>query len=125
MIKNNHQLDSIINILKKKSKFSEIRNQHSSAILYKNQILTIGINYFVNEIHPKSTVHAEVDALFKYKNINKRKLNDKCIDIIVIRTNKNMKLINSKPCLNCLNIIKKFKINKIYYSDENGNINIL
>ena len=115
-------LDDIINKLKTISKYSEIRNQHSSAVIYKNKILSIGINHFVNNISPRSTIHAEVDALFKYKKIKNYYKN---VELIVIRTNKTSKLINSKPCSNCMDNIKKLNIKKIYFSNEFGAIDYI
>ena len=58
-------------------------------------------------------------------NVNQKCL--KCIEkklkLIVIRTDKDGKLKNSKPCNNCLQIMKLFGVNTVYYSNEDGNIN--
>lgn len=62
-----------------------------------------------------ATVHAEVSAMSK---IPKNMLNG--ADIVVIRNNGSLK--NSKPCLNCLNKMKKYGIRQVYYSDYGGNI---
>lgn len=40
----------------------------------------------------------------------------------MVRVNKNNELINSKPCIVCCKLIKRFGIKKIFYSDSNGNI---
>ena len=67
--------------------------------------------------------HAEVAAKknlpLNYSN------NKKTLNLLVIRINKNGDLKNSKPCFKCithLNRIPGYKINKIYYSNENGQI---
>lgn len=48
---------------------------------------------------------------------------DKKIKLIVIRIDKEGNLKNSKPCNNCLHIMKLFGVKAVYYSDEEGNIN--
>jgi deoxycytidylate deaminase len=62
--------------------------------------------------------HAEVDAIIRS---NRQKTDT----ILVIRINNKKKLMNSKPCLSCQAILKHFGIKKAYYSDKNGEINIL
>lgn len=66
--------------------------------------------------------HAEMDAIKHLKIKNKKRLT---LDLIVIRINNSGKLLLSMPCYNCikqLRRLKNIKINKIHYSDENGNI---
>ena len=70
-------------------------------------------------------IHAEVDCVQRLKKSQK-----KCpINLIVFRTNnKGDKLMMAKPCENCLNTIdftlkkKNYKLKKLIYSDENGNL---
>lgn len=73
--------------------------------------------------------HAEHDAIEKLiKRNRKRRKYLINVDIIVIRFNKNNKLTSSKPCVHCIHRMLTmpekygYKINNIYYSDENGNI---
>jgi len=75
----------------------------------------------------KIKTHAEMDALNKIKkrcNRNKTsKLNK--MNLIVIRTNKSGNLCNSAPCNHCTECLindKNVKIDKLYYSNENGKI---
>lgn len=60
--------------------------------------------------------HAEVNCI---KKINKKKSFKGEINIIVIRSN-GTNLLNSKPCIHCINYIKKYNISNIYYSIENN-----
>ncbi len=79
------------------------------------------------------TIHAEVDAMLKLpiqKNNNKKK--NKKINLAVFTTNKEGTILRmSKCCDNCLKSIhliskrKNYIIDKIYYIDENGNLNII
>jgi hypothetical protein len=57
-------------------------------------------------------VHAEVDCVSRLKK--SEKINP--ISLIVFRTNnKGDKLLNAKPCINCI-------LKKLCYSDEHGEI---
>jgi hypothetical protein len=55
----------------------------------------------------------------KYKKLLK-KLSQ--YSIIVLRVGLTGELLNSKPCMDCLKVLKMIGIKKVYYSDENGNI---
>lgn len=49
------------------------------------------------------------------------------LQLLVIRINrdtstKEPQLVNSKPCINCINYIRSLGIKKIYYSDDQGEI---
>ena len=71
-----------------------------------------------------TTIHAEVDAI---RNLKKTRIRKK-ISILVYRTNNNCDLTMAKPCNNCIyNMLKYAKkknyyIEKICYTDWNGNV---
>jgi len=89
---------------------------------------TVGYNqYNVGKFngHFYDSLHAEVDAMQKLKiNTNKNKL--KKINLFVFRINNFMEFRNARCCNNCINSIykiakkKKYKINKIHYTDDNS-----
>jgi deoxycytidylate deaminase len=73
-------------------------------------------------------VHAEVDCVSRLKK--SEKINP--ISLIVFRTNNSgTKLMNAKPCANCIKTInftlksKNYRLKKLCYSDENGEICVL
>lgn len=86
-----------------------------------------GINYYnIDKNH--SSIHAEVDAVYNLKRTSKRTK----INLFVFRTNKQGNILTmSKPCNNCLNYIHKnlgikgYRLNKIYYTDFDGNLCII
>lgn len=43
-------------------------------------------------------------------------------DLLVIRIDKNGNLNNSKPCNDCIRMLKEFNINRVYYSNSEGKI---
>ena len=71
------------------------------------------------------SIHAEVDAVRKLKSSD----NTKKVDILVFRTNnQGNTCLMAKPCTNCMHCLyqtcfrKNYKINRIYYTDIDGNI---
>lgn len=72
-------------------------------------------------------IHAEHDAIRKLLPL-KRKKRLENINLLVIRLSGKNKLQSSKPCVNCINMMKTFpqklgyKIQDVYYSNENGDI---
>ena len=101
---NSVKFQSIVNVLMNAATKSTIRCQHSCAIISGGKIISIAVNVigFHAELHCKKYVV---------------KTN---ISLIVLRTNSNGDLLNSKPYADCIKYIKKHKIKKIYYSTENG-----
>lgn len=102
----------------------------SSAIVYKNEIISIGTNKYKtdplqlkfnqNYNNKKIYIHAEIDAIKKslhYISIDKLK---RC-DIYVCRIKKvNGKWINAlaKPCKGCTAAILNYEISNIIYTIE-------
>lgn len=127
-------LDIIDSLINQYQKFPNLnRRTHMAAVVNSNwDICTLGINDSFRNARKGSRfkIHAEMDAVDKLnfsREIKKRKKREiLVIDLFVIRANKDGKLKNSKPCQQCLNYIDQrrkligFKINNIYYSDENS-----
>ena len=73
----------------------------------------------------KDCVHAEVDCVSQLKTCEK----PRSINLVVFRTNNNGdKTMMAKPCRNCLRTIdftlkkKNYRLKKLCYTDENGNV---
>ena len=98
-----------------------------NGILKKVNVLSFGFNRIGDVDGNVAGIHAEHDAINKLKPLNRRK-HLQNINLLVIRISKNNLLHSSKPCANCIEIMKTlpqkkgYRIDKIYYSDENGNI---
>ena len=94
---------------------NEIRSWHGAFVLFRNKIISYGINHSKGGL--KKSVHAEKDAIrnvpFCYRNkMNKFKL-------IVIRLSRDVtkeETLISKPCHKCSQLIEKVKIPIIFYS---------
>jgi cytidine deaminase len=95
--------------------------------LKKANILSFGFNKLGDIEGNQPGIHAEHDAINKLKPLNRKKRLEN-INLLVIRFSKNNKLGNSKPCANCIQVMKNlpgkkgYKIRNIYYSDDNGAI---
>jgi hypothetical protein len=95
--------------------------------LAKGRILSFGVNQMGDSDGKMPGIHAECDALSKLMPLrNKKRLEP--INLLVIRVSTKNKIQSSKPCNNCIEKMKTIPVNKgykienIYYSDENGNI---
>lgn len=91
-----------------------------------NNNVIIGYNSHRFRYNNKSCqYHAEIDALRKLNKILRWKgIKNITVDLVVIRYSGNL-ISDSKPCVHCckeLSFNKKVKINKLYYSDSNGEI---
>jgi deoxycytidylate deaminase len=109
---------TIIDKLINEARNSIIDHQLAAAIIKNNKLLS---NPFCNVPSYKSynkvcsSTHAEINAIIHYYKQNKTKNRSK-IDIIVIRINKTNQLCNARPCYNCLELMKKIGIRRVYYS---------
>ena len=80
------------------------------------------------------SLHAEANALVDYYgtdlffdkkkgwSLSSKTSKSKKIDLIVIRINRQGDLVNSRPCYNCVSMMKAVNIKKVYYSTDNGDI---
>jgi len=75
----------------------------------------------------KQGIHAEHDAIRKLLPL-KRKKRLESINLLVVRLSGKNKLQSSKPCFRCIDMLKilplklGYKIQLVYYSNENGEI---
>ena len=75
------------------------------------------------------SLHAEMDAIRKLPPITKKAKKTRLV-MIIIRINRFGNLLNSAPCFKCiqhlarLNSSSGYKIDKIYYSNQEGKIEI-
>lgn len=90
-------------------------------------VLSYGFNMLGDISGNQPGIHAEHDAINRLKPLTRKK-HLQNINMLVIRISKINKLQNSKPCANCIEIMrllpekKGYRIKNIFYSDENGNI---
>lgn len=93
----------------------------------KVKILAYGTNYVGNEKDEDPGLHAEHDVLGKLAPL-KYKRRPENINLLVVRLSKKNKIQSSKPCHNCIYLMKiipekkGYKLQNIYYSDGEGNL---
>ena len=115
---------SMINQLCELAKKSNVNIKLAAGIFYsKKGFLSIGYNsnrtYVNNQI--KSNIHAEDDAIRHCKKRYSMKKTSH-LKLIVVRLSPGNKLLNSKPCMNCTKAILEFGIKKVYYYNDNNEL---
>jgi deoxycytidylate deaminase len=113
---------------------SDICFQLAAGIIINNNLISKPYcnKYSQNKKLNLMTIHAEVNSIINYHKNNIRynkKTNTyylsnnkyKKINIFVIRFHKNGVIANSRPCYNCLKMMKDLNVNKVYYSSGYGN----
>ena len=99
------------------------------AVIFKGpRILSSGHNEIRGNgrIHPKykyfdNTIHAEQSAVLSLKDWGKAKNSD----ILIVRINNSGKFSLAYPCPMCQSFLKFLGINKVYFSDRDGNISYI
>ena len=110
----------IVNRLMDVASDSDMCFRHSAALIKGGKIYACGKNSDRGCINggAVTSMHAEVDAI-----LNSLKLGIiPSGDLWVIRYQRNGNLAKSKPCSSCLNVIRQFKITRIFYSWDDGEI---
>lgn len=118
--------DYVINRLTNLAKQSTLAHKHGAVILWRNEIVSEGINHLTSPFMANKnvySVHAEIDALRKLKYGNNRwKKNKKfvaeCV-MLVVRIGPPSEKYDfklSKPCAHCTQVILQSGIRKVFYS---------
>ena len=122
-------INRIVKIHKKQIKKSNLRCKHTSYIIYKNKIISHGLNekktdtFAAKNGYKYPFKHSEMVALKKFLLY---KIDPKKVILV------NFRLINNQfaiaaPCKNCLSLIQKFGIKHIYFTISHkqfGSINL-
>lgn len=97
-------------------------SRHSTAIVHKGKILSIGLNR--RKTHPlqklfsdrpeRLYIHSEIDAITKIKN---KTILKEC-DVYVLRLTKGGHIGNSKPCEGCKKALTYYGIQGIYWTED-------
>ena len=102
--------------------------QHFSCIYKNGKCLYRGYNHLRNSYNGKCicySTHAEMDVLHKVLKGCKLQPFKDIIDlsdyiIVVARINNDGLIRNSRPCNQCLETMVKYRIKRIFYSNDNG-----
>ena len=113
--------DRILKIAIEESKKSTYPHKIGCVIFRKKTVISYDHNYECshrNKLHPRfqrvpTTIHAEVATIIKAKTDLKH------CEMLVVRVNKQNKLLLAKPCNWCMEYIKYIGIKKVYYSINN------
>jgi len=103
---------------------------HYSGIYKNGKPLFVGSNHLRSTYNGECicySTHAEMDVLHKVlKCYTQQPFKDvidlKSYSIVVVRFGKDGNLRNSRPCNHCLDTMIKYRIKKIFYSTDNGDV---
>jgi len=106
-----------LSLAKNLAKSSSCNQRHGAVIVKGGSVISTGINKFRNNpeniptnlVKTSCSVHAEVDAIRKVKDI-------KGATIYVARVNKAGQGVLSRPCDNCFEEIQKAGIRKVVHT---------
>jgi hypothetical protein len=113
--------DICINQFKKKLSSCNVRRAKIIAIaLSRNEnIISFATNQVLRGVKGKFTLHAEENLVRKLRNIKAIERFGK-IDILVLRWCKTKKWTSARPCSRCMDIINRYGIKNIFFTDEVG-----
>lgn len=102
---------------------------HASAIVYKNDIISLGTN--LRKSHPIQAqygkneeaifLHAELNAIMKANKLVDDSLFSKCT-LYVVRTKADKSFGDSKPCEGCAGAISRFGFKNVIWSNDNSKL---
>lgn len=100
---------------------SPMQHMHGAVIWKKGKIIGAGYNYHLSAPSPNNrqvSIHSEKDCLTGLRG-------DQIYgsDILAVRVSKKGKLSHGAPCNGCKKLLKRKGIRKIYWYDEQGNLN--
>lgn len=126
------------NLLSRLIGASDVKSQHVAAIIKGNKIIALEVNKDRSCISKNltCTIHAEARVILKLLMIyacvkdlkmmptgkwqfygsEKMRSKLKKFSIVVVRYSKNNTLVNSKPCEECVDLMKQVNIKTVYYS---------
>ena len=112
----------------------EHRCSHVAFLVKSGKIVHIGLNK--NKTHPATLahpyrkkqrnlplpigLHSELAVCIKAK---KEDLGN--YEMAVLRVDRRGKIANSKPCAGCQSVIRQFNVKRTYFSNKNGELEIL
>lgn len=94
------------------------RHRHGAVVVKGGRVLSTGFNEirYTKELR-RPTLHAEEAAILKL--LKQRRMNDLIgSEIYVSRVKPNGSCGLSKPCANCLNLIRSVGIKRVYYTTD-------
>jgi deoxycytidylate deaminase len=123
------QFARLIKIAKSHKHIVDTPQRHFSFILLKGKLISIGWNE-AWKTHPLaakfghrfSAIHSELASI---KNMQKNwSVLPKC-KLVNVRIKPNGTVGLSKPCKYCRRLLADFEVGEVYYSDENGDFQLL
>jgi deoxycytidylate deaminase len=125
------KINRIINQIDTNNNYGDMKFKHVSGLIVKGKLVSIGNNHFRNIVNNNivPSIHAEIHALMKYlgsNNLNEYSVKKlKKSEIVVIRISNDPNInhyLESRPCSECIKMLKRLNIKNVYYSNSDGKI---
>ena len=126
--------DKLINSLCSQADKSTLQQRLAAAVIQNNKQLSDSVCNIDRNLcrgHHIPSLHAEARALLTFYGrdigysdhkgwcFNNPNYKPRKVDVVVIRTTRDGKLANSRPCRKCLEMMRNLGIKKVYYSSGN------
>lgn len=100
---------------------SSMRSLHGSIIYSGKESIIQATNEPCGKVFGKClpSIHAEMNVIHRARHLLK-KVNNPVL--VVVRYNRKGELVNSYPCNLCIQLIKKFGVYKVIYSNDDGHL---
>lgn len=103
--------------------FSDLRYQRVGAALFKGSRL-ISIGWNVKKTHPKAKTIWSQHAEFKvFLGLKKEDIIG--CDLYIARVTRGERIKTAKPCKDCHPLLEGLGLNKVYYTNDNGELELL
>jgi deoxycytidylate deaminase len=119
------RLDRLIRIAQDNATKQDVRYRHTSVLVYKNRIVSIGVNSY-KKTHPIAWqrgrnswcfVHSEVASLAAYRGL----VSDlRHCTMYNVRVGVRGDIQLSKPCQNCTKVMIAFGLRRVAYTNDEG-----
>lgn len=93
--------------------------RHGATLIVNGKVVSSSRNH----VKASHNIHAEVGALQAFGGFHSQRLGKKVYAVIyVVRLTKGCQLTYSKPCQNCIKLLKRIGIKRILYSGYHGEL---
>lgn len=111
----------VVELAISQAKKSPMVHKHGAVVWKTKRILGAGYNYHntpPSDSTRRFSIHSERDALF---GLAASQINNS--SMLAIRVNSSGELISCKPCKGCYKLLKRKGVKKVYWHDDQLNLN--
>lgn len=126
-----------VELAMEKAQESDLYKRHGCVLVRSGKVRAVTCNTSSRSAlsgRTMPTLHAEMCALSQVfrkrqspgtnrrQRLQSKKIRNRNVDIYVIRINAENDLLNSRPCQDCLRALRKMGVDRVFYSNTDGDI---